>query len=371
MKIVKHSLFSLIMISMLLVGCGGGGSGSNPSGINVSGNDCSITGKITMSSTESEMRAVETSKVVGNAKVYLEELPDFSTMTKSDGSYTLSGFPKGSYHLVAKYVANNNVYKMRSDAIDISANQKADEIEIKEAKNTISGCLKDETGNYLTKGTKLTLWGEEFFIGDNGEFITPPLPNMSEDKILNNIIILTNNNIINLPVEFTSDVNTNRLNCVVSNTTGAITSLNIGPNLELPKYYGTWNIIKELDSNNKPTQTDLKNAHLTISAYGANPSNCIISKTYPHPDFAIHNEEYVSTYTCSLDGDIWKIKRYFTPSQFTSMGAADVVDYRIEIATGSLLIFDPDENKTSVSVKDNIMTIIDTYGITRQLKKVK
>lgn len=373
----KHLFYivPVIMAAVMLVGCGGGGGGSNPSGVDVAEGNCSVSGKITLADVTSE-RAAANPKWLADAKVYLEELPGFSTMTKSDGSYHLNGFPKGNYHIVAKYESKGKIFKMRTEPLEIKTDKNVDDISVIEATNKMTGCIKDETGNYLPKGTKLVLWGEEFYVGDAGEFITPPLPELGLEKALNNITLITNNKTFVLPVEFTSDINAARLSCVVSNVSGAVTGLKVGPNLDLTKYYGVWDIVKEVDANNEEIENPLTNSYISISAYGINAANCVISKSYSIPmpgdlmtmgDITIY-QPYAATFTCCLEGDIWRVNRFYTPEEYWTT-ASYVVDFIIEVVPGCLTLIDADKHKTVVKASGDEMTITGSNGVVRHLKK--
>ena len=52
------------------------------------------------------------------------------------------------------------------------------------ATNIVKGQLKDSDGNPLPPGTKLSLWGEEFSIGENGTFVSPPLPDSVNQELI-------------------------------------------------------------------------------------------------------------------------------------------------------------------------------------------
>ncbi|MBR4331026.1 MAG: hypothetical protein IKP71_14390, partial [Candidatus Riflebacteria bacterium] len=222
-----------------------------------------------------------------------------------------------------------------------------------------------------------------------------PLPDMGDEKAVNDIIITANDKIVTLPMEFTSNENSKRVNCTVNANTGVVTGLNVGPALDLSKYYGTWTLIKQSDPNNRKNLIDVQksfngnNSTITIASYGVNVANAVISKTYIfHEDYNLlktvrkmcsvdlntvlsYSESFpVSTFTCRLDGDIWKISRFWSPSNYASVVTSDV-DYRIELTSGSLDIYDPDKNKINVSVKDNVMTITDMNEDIYQLTKEK
>ncbi|MBF0544166.1 MAG: Ig-like domain-containing protein [Candidatus Riflebacteria bacterium] len=190
-KFVYALFLSIFFLGALLIitGCAGGGSSESKSAVSpISSGGVSqriLTGKITTASVlQSSIRGLDASLLpVASAEVWLEENPEFMhSFTTATGVYQFLNVPPGEYHMVAKLFDNlsQKTYKnMSFKPVYVSDKESAievDPVQIVEAKNTVRGILLDPYGNPLPQGTKLSLWGENFFIRENGNFETPPLP---------------------------------------------------------------------------------------------------------------------------------------------------------------------------------------------------
>lgn len=206
----KHlfCILTIIMATVMLIGCGGGGGGSASDNKNHI-----ITGNITMGNGKlTSCRASEEPKALKNAEVWLEEIPDRKTTTDANGNYVLKDIPAGIYHVIAKYIGTDNkIYKMRSDETDASTD-KTVSIPVYEAKNIVTGKITSN-GIPLPKGTKLQLWGETFYVTDNnGSFTTPPLPQFPEGKASFNINATVAGSIVSNKADFSKIENNQDIN---------------------------------------------------------------------------------------------------------------------------------------------------------------
>lgn len=123
---------------------------------------------------------------VVQAYVWLAENNLIATYTDASGAFFLSGVPiddKG-YSVVAKFEVgqgkNKKVYKIKSEKVkvdDQTTTKDAGNLELKVADRKVVGVMRDENGKPIPNAT-LELWGETFTTGPNGEFETPPLPDI-------------------------------------------------------------------------------------------------------------------------------------------------------------------------------------------------
>ncbi len=154
------------------------------------------------------IRAVPAGAGVKGAAVWIEELPGFTGTTDDNGFFVITGVPAGTFNVVARFVLGGKTYKTRQKAIVVENNANSEvDLNVAEAKNIVKGVLLDSDGNPLPLGTKLYLWGEEFEVIDaNGSFISPPLPDLVLEELIQEIIINRGlPNQFNLPVSFVSD----------------------------------------------------------------------------------------------------------------------------------------------------------------------
>ncbi|HQG28434.1 MAG TPA: hypothetical protein PLY73_07730, partial [Candidatus Ozemobacteraceae bacterium] len=182
--ILLVSIVALITAS----GCGGGGGGGI-TGLPLSqvAQNGTITGRVVASDLIIASRLAATTQsvkagtqAIANADVWLEQLPTFHTRTDSEGRFTLTGVPLGSYRVVAKLFSplTQETYKIRSVNFSLGEDanaHNAGDLGVKKAVNQVSGILRDNTGRPLPFA-RMALWGETFTTDSNGYFITPPLP---------------------------------------------------------------------------------------------------------------------------------------------------------------------------------------------------
>lgn len=137
------------------------------------------------------MRAVAGFTGVAGEYVWLEERPDLNATADANGYYVIDGVPAGTFNVVARFSQGSTHYKTRQKAVVVEDNENKDvPLNVVEAKNIVKGQLLDEDGNPLPKGTKLHLWGEEFEINyDNGNFESPPLPDLDLEDMFQDIIV--------------------------------------------------------------------------------------------------------------------------------------------------------------------------------------
>ena len=154
----------------------------------------SISGKITQSGVTPSNRQNQNQTIhpadisgltgIANAEVWIEELaadPKYHTTTDASGAYTIKDVPVGSHRIITRFSNNGNltVMKNRSGIISVANTNTpvtAPDLPLIEAKNIVTGQLRDSQGQLLPYGTVLTLWGETFRVGENGTFSSPPLP---------------------------------------------------------------------------------------------------------------------------------------------------------------------------------------------------
>lgn len=189
------AMFSVLFLWMMIgLGCGGGGGGgSSVSSVNLLN---SVTGRVLVERSPASVRTAVLTEAVKGAEVWIEDLaedPRYHTLSGDDGSYVFSGVPEGAHNVVAKKNrtgadGKNCVWKNRSIAVSVPVGADTtvvDNIFLAPAKNYVTGVLKDTEGRFIPYGTALSLWGEIFRVGRNGEFVSPPLPDdVNEEKIL-------------------------------------------------------------------------------------------------------------------------------------------------------------------------------------------
>ncbi len=167
-----------------------------------------VSGTVTATLAGGSIRAVAGSVGVAGAYVWIEERPDLNATTDANGNYVINNVPAGTFNVVARFTQGNTQYKTRQKSVIVEENKSKEvSLNVVEAKNVVKGQLLDENGVPLPLGTKLYLWGEEFEIIDgNGNFISPPLPDLALEDLLQEIIVNQGQaNQFNMPVSFVSD----------------------------------------------------------------------------------------------------------------------------------------------------------------------
>lgn len=168
----------------------------------------SVSGTVTATLAGGSIRALAGSVGVAGAYVWIEERPDLNATTDANGNYVINNVPAGTFNVVARFTQGNTKYKTRQKSVIVEENKSKEvPLNVVEAKNVVKGQLLDENGTPLPLGTKLHLWGEEFEIIDgNGNFISPPLPDLALEDLLQEIIVNQGQaNQFNMPVSFVSD----------------------------------------------------------------------------------------------------------------------------------------------------------------------
>ena len=198
-------LFALlaVLFSLFLTGCGGSSDDDNV--VPTPSNTYSIVGRVTSSESGlfSDVRAVTVPEPVADAKVFIEEIPGYSTTSDSNGRFELKSIPEGEFHVVATKDIGNSKYGMRSGLIKLdssvqgSVKELSDDIVVVKGDKTITGslCYKDNFGNEsdIFKSGEIKFWGRSYPI-TNGRFTIWDVPEVlvvSYNTFMVNVIIDT------------------------------------------------------------------------------------------------------------------------------------------------------------------------------------
>ena len=199
-------LFALlaVLFSLFLTGCGGSSDDDNV--VPTPSNTYSIVGRVTSSESGlfSDVRAVTVPEPVADAKVFIEEIPGYSTTSDSNGRFELKSIPEGEFHVVATKDMGNSKYGMRSGLIKLnssvqgSVKELSDDIVVVKGDKTITGslCYKDKFGNEsdIFKSGEIKFWGRLYPI-TNGRFTIWDVPGVLVEPYYNiftvNVIIDT------------------------------------------------------------------------------------------------------------------------------------------------------------------------------------
>lgn len=147
-----------------------------------------IYGRVTASGTieinlKSVLPAIKASIDVSSASVWLEQYPEIQVYTNSSGTFTFTNLPLESLRVVCKFqTQDGKTFKARSENIYLTSENPAKDVgsmDLEFANNKVRGILKDSAGNPIV-GAELWLWGEKFFTGLDGSYISPPLPDSAE-----------------------------------------------------------------------------------------------------------------------------------------------------------------------------------------------
>lgn len=205
-----------------------------------------ISGKVTQTNVATSLRA-NGSPIPVKALVWLEERPDLQAETDDEGNYSIHGVPAGIFRVVAKMLHSGNIYKNRSMQTTLgNLETRSIDIVISLAANVVKGVLRDSEGNFLPPGTKLFLWGEEFTVGNNGEFTSPALPDFDniEDAINEIVVNPGQANEFRIPVLFVSDDQPSEIDLRVPAT---VADLPVFPRAALAALDG-FKVIREIDA---------------------------------------------------------------------------------------------------------------------------
>lgn len=172
-------IFTVIVGMTAFTGCTGGGGGAESWVAPVAGG---FQGKITFAPPAGNARfAVSAGASVSSADVWLEERPDIRTKTDANGNFVLLGVPTGTpFYIIACFTdeVTGVAYMQRHGPFTVeSENSQEDvgEISLEEAKQSISGTVKDIYGNPIFYAA-VTVWGITERTDASGKFSTPPLP---------------------------------------------------------------------------------------------------------------------------------------------------------------------------------------------------
>ncbi len=149
-----------------------------------------LSGKIVIDGSSLSMRsaiassAIKPASLTGKvsiegAEIWIEDLPEFPhQFTDKNGDYEFKNVPPGPHRVVCKFTnAAGTIFKNRSEEITANlGSTPVEPLEVLEAKNFVSGILRDTDGNPIPPGTVFTLWGEPFYVKENGSFECGPLP---------------------------------------------------------------------------------------------------------------------------------------------------------------------------------------------------
>lgn len=249
--------FLLAFLPLFLVACRNAGYGDfDSANAEIAGNGV-IKGKVTRAVAGASVKTPinAATRLLDDANVWVEELPQLCTKTKADGTFLISGVPEGTFRIVSSYSENITVFKMRSPGKAVPRDGVVEvNLSLAEAKNIVRGVLFDANGQVLPVGTPISLWGEVFYIRENGRFETPPLPAMEGTEAINDIFINRGTaSEFAIPVSFVSRDNPLEVEISVPGTTGTME--------QLPK------VTLLALSNGTIQNTASRNGQLVIHAY--------------------------------------------------------------------------------------------------------
>ena len=149
-----------------------------------------ISGKITASQALPLLSLRATVRAdfdVDHAYVWLVENNLLAAYTDASGAFFISEVPltaTAGFHVVARFeVGEGNerkTYKIKSGEVSVKQDepeQDAGTLELMIADKRVHGVLRGPDGSPI-RNARLELWGESFQTGPNGEFETPPLPDL-------------------------------------------------------------------------------------------------------------------------------------------------------------------------------------------------
>ena len=149
-----------------------------------------ISGKITASQALPLLSLRATVRAdfdVDHAYVWLVENNLLAAYTDASGAFFISEVPltaTAGFHVVARFeVGEGNerkTYKIKSGEVSVKQDepeQDAGTLELMIADKRVHGVLCGSDGSPI-RNARLELWGESFQTGPNGEFETPPLPDL-------------------------------------------------------------------------------------------------------------------------------------------------------------------------------------------------
>ena len=225
MKKILFSFFivvAAIFFGFVFTGCGNiyGGYDNGPSSL---GNG-TLSGTITLNTANPSIKAQASGTPAIGAEVWVEEIPTLRTTTDSNGYYAVINVPAGNFHVVSRLISGGTTYKMRGTPQLVQSGQTVkSDIAISTAKNVVRGVIKNETGEPLTPGAKIWLWGESFTVDENGRFQTPPMPVFTGLDAIQEIIVNKGTpQEFKIPLSFVADEHPLEVDLYVPTTSGGV-----------------------------------------------------------------------------------------------------------------------------------------------------
>lgn len=115
-----------------------------------------------------------------NATVFVEERPDLSAVTDSDGKFLIQNIPVGKWHLIAETAAGGQAYRQRSDLVSVSSQyatwQLPSSLQLLYAARTLTVRILNRDSGTAVPGARITLWGRSVTSGAGGEASIGPVP---------------------------------------------------------------------------------------------------------------------------------------------------------------------------------------------------
>ncbi len=180
---VSFSAFALLFC-LLITACGSGGSGGGYSAAPTQAGGI-IQGQMVSSQELSGNLRLSETNPVSRAIVWVESDNTITTLTDSQGYFTLTGVPFGiSQRIIGKYdqSSTGEIFLFRSEPIVVDAANSAlqmNQLSLSKGVFPIRGILKNQFGQPISNGS-VKLWGMEFKSDNQGRFSSPPLPGSAD-----------------------------------------------------------------------------------------------------------------------------------------------------------------------------------------------
>lgn len=115
-----------------------------------------------------------------NATVFVEERPDLSAVTDSDGKFLLQNVPVGRWHLIAEIAAGGQAYRQRSDLVTVNSQhatwQLSSSLQLLYASRMLTLKILDRDTGTAVPGATITLWGRSVTTTIAGSATIGPVP---------------------------------------------------------------------------------------------------------------------------------------------------------------------------------------------------